>query len=339
MNSQDNPNQKIELVYMFLDVCSPTNKDEIVCNLRKNGYRPRVTEIIQGELDGKYDISLPLTDFILLYSNKISQEISELSLGAAYEDMCATDLLYAIDDELTDYKVKKHSENYDNIVKYRKFLNSCDLGNIAQLAELEKWIFAPTADDSRKHNKMHRNNVEKRKEAVEIDNNLSDENLIFTHEKQKKALKKRYSLAEVEKFNVLVSDGKSSNLDTAMKKYHKKGYYPRMLAVPVKLGDTMKTNNYISIPFYAFIDWVGDSHSKKSEQEKQKPLGSMLIRTLRHIAAEIDDPVFKRHYKITEKGISDNIKHFNKYTLNDTGKLFDEWQQKQRTGNDKSRER
>lgn len=337
MKGQDKPNQKLELVYMFLDVCSPTGKDEIVHDLKENGYRPRVTEIIRGELDGKYDISVPLTDFILLYSNRVSQDLNELSLGTAYENMCGTDLVYAIDDELSDYKVTKYSENYDNIVKHKKFLNGCDLGNIARLANLEKWIFSPTVDNNHKHNNMHKNNVEK--ETVEIDDKLSNESLLFTNKKQKKALRKRYSLGEVEKFNVLVSAAKNNNMDTAMKKYHRKGYYPRMLAVPVKLGDTMETNNYISIPFYAFIDWVGDAFSNKSEQEKQKPLGSMLIRTLRYITAEIDDPVFKRHYAIIEKGITDNIKHFNKYTLNDTAKLFKEWEQRQRTGNDKKRER
>lgn len=305
-------------IYMYLDTYTKESAEEAARKLIREGYRPKLKEVVGGDLDGQFDVNLPLTDYVLYMQKDRPFEFKNKPLGVVMESLCDEQLDYAEYYELSNHKIQKYHENMETILTNKTPLNNNTISSIKRIQSIERAFYSDI------------NNFEKNEEDKKMSpNNFNEQSFVFAPEKQKEALGKKYKLEEVENKNVLLFVDKN-DLETLdrIQDCRNSGYSPIRIAVPKRVNvDLMKIESYVSVPFYAFADWAQKEHFANRPESKDMPLGDALIKTCKDLTNEYSDNVLDRHYEVLQKAISDNLEHFNKHKLKDAGELFNKWQQ------------
>lgn len=304
MDSGSEAIPRLEQKFIFLNICSIDNKNKVVKKLETAGFKPEIRPIIGGDLDGKYDILLPLTHYILYSYAKVDRIYHGVPLGKAYVGLWEGAASYAKEQALSEHVVSNFEQNIATVKEYEEILNHKELKDIKKLKEIEDAYFAPDDENSNKS---------------------------FTQSSHPETRERKYTLEDIEKIQVIMlRNYKDKKSKEEILEYKKEGYCPKTIPVVRPVGDGLQAAEYVSIPFYAYLKFMRDLYIEKGFQEIDAPLGDKVMWISDFLCSTQIDSVLKASFSVVRDAVSDNLEHFNAFKLRDADKLFEEWQKKQK---------
>lgn len=316
MESEDTTISEPILEYMFYDIASEHNVKKEFDKLKAAGCTPKITQIFGGELDGKYDISIPIVDFVLYYGRYLRRKFPNVPIGDVYVAFCETAAKNIAKGDFPEYQVEKYNDNAAKIKKYKHYLNNTDFEKLDCVRKIQQLYFSADSNNSVVQN-------------LRLEKTSFNANTYIPLGSNAKKKQNKLSVSQIEDTYILI-DSKEDNarIKQQFAEYQKRGYLPKMNSVLTEKGNSIYAKHRISIPFYAYADLICSLFIKKYPAGRDMPLGKALIIIFDRLYQRTADESCKQQYKMLAETIKDNIRQFDSHKVSDSQKLLKQWRKR-----------
>lgn len=316
MGSEDTTISEPILEYMFYDIASEHSVKTELDKLKASGCTPKITQIFGGELDGKYDISLLIVDFVLYYGRYFRYKFPNVPIGDVYMAFCEAAAKNIAKGDYSEYQAEKYSDNVAKIKKYRNYLNNTDFEKLYCVRKIQQLYFSADSNNSIAENlKLEKTSLNAYTYVPLASNDREKQNNLSVSQ-----MEDTYIPAESNKDKAIIKQ--------KFDEYQKKGYLPKMNSVLTTKCGGIDVKHLISMPFYAYVDLLCGLFIKEYPAGKDIPLGKVLVMIFERLCQRTADESCKQQYLMFVETIKDNIRQFDSYKASDSNKLLKQWRKR-----------